>query len=437
MNYVVATSSCPFSHEKIGNREINSINVGGVATALNSMINKYGGTWICWGKGTNDKKYESEDVKNYKLKRIILERHEKIGFYDGFSNGVLWPLFHYFRQNIKISHSSYKMYYNVNRKFAYKIMEDIDNGTIIWVHDYQLTMVPGILRENNVKNKIIFTWHIPWVSPEFFSIIPEAKNIIESLAKSDIITFHTELYKKNFIDTYKYVFGNKPGSKIYTFPLGIDNKYFSYANGKKMNLYNIKDKKIIFSIDRLDYTKGLINRVLAIERLLKKYPEYINKFIYIMSVTPSRSTVVDYIAMKRELEMAIGRVNGEFSTINWSPIRYMYRKIKNSTLISYYKTADIALITPLIDGLNLVSKEFISVTEKGVLIISKFAGSAYTMKDALIVNPYDIDAIVNAITKAIKMPDNEKKERLENLKEDIETKNSEWWYKKIVSVAEK
>ncbi len=437
MNYVVVTNSCPFSHEKIGNREINSINVGGVATALNSMINKYGGTWICWGKGTCDKKYESEDVKNYKLKRVILEKHEKTGFYDEFSNGVLWPLFHYFRQNIKISHSSYKVYYNVNRKFAYKIMEDLNNDTVIWIHDYQLTMIPEILRENDVKNKIIFTWHIPWVSPEFFSIIPEAKNIMESLAKSDIITFHTELYKKNFIDTYKYIFGNKPESKIYTFPLGVNNKYYSYARGKKMNLYNINDKKIIFSIDRLDYTKGLINRVLAIERLLKRYPEYINKFIYIMNVTPSRSTVADYISMKRELEMAIGRVNGEFSTINWSPIRYMYRKIKNSTLISYYKTADIALITPLIDGLNLVSKEFISVTENGVLILSKFAGSAYTMKDALIVNPYDIDAIVNAITRAIKMPDSEKKERLKNLKKDIETKNSEWWYKKIVSVAEK
>ncbi len=437
MDYIVVTSSCPFSHEKISSREVNSISVGGVATALNSMITKYGGTWICWGKGGYDEKYTSEELGKYKIKRIILDKHEKLGYYDYFSNGVMWPLFHYFRQNIKIFNDSYKTYYNVNKKFAYKIMEDITDNTIIWIHDYQLTMVPEILRENGINNKIIFTWHIPWVSPEFFSIIPQAKDIMKSLSKSDIITFHTKIYEKNFISTYKYMFRDKLKSKVYALPLGIDNKYFSSFNNKMINLYNIKNRKIIFSIDRLDYTKGLINRILAIEGLLRRHPEYINKFVYIMNVTPSRSTVADYISMKRELEMTIGRVNGEFSTINWSPIKYMYRKIKTSTLISYYKTADIALITPLIDGLNLVSKEFISVTEKGILILSKFAGSAYTMKDALIVNPYDINEMANAIIKAIKMPENEIKERLTNLKEDVETKNSEWWYKKIISIAEK
>ncbi len=437
MNYIIVTSSCPFSHEKIGNKEIRSINVGGVATALTSMINKYGGTWICWGKGACDDKYSYENVNNYKLKRVIINKREKLGFYDNFSNGVLWPLFHYFRQNIKFSDGSYKIYYDVNKKFACKIMKNIDNDTIIWINDYQLTMVPEILRENGVKNKIIFTWHIPWVSPEFFSILPESKKIMNSISRSDIITFHVKLYKKNFIDTYNYLFNDKIKSKVYALPLGIDNKYFSSSNGKIINMEGIVNKKIIFSIDRLDYTKGLINRVLAIEKLLKKYPEYINKFVYIMNVTPSRSTVIDYIAMKRELEMTIGRVNGEFSTMNWTPIKYMYRKIKESTLISYYKTADIALITPLMDGLNLVSKEFISVTDKGVLILSKFAGSAYTMKDALIVNPYSIDEMANSIVKAMKMSDNEKKLRLKKLKKDVEIKNSRWWYNRIISLAKK
>ncbi len=433
MNYIIVTSSGPFYHEKLVDKLIVSESVGGVATAFRSLLEKNGGQWICWGKGSADGKFLNEEVHNYTIKRIILTKNEKKGYYDNYSNGALWPLFHYFRENIKFIPNAFKIYSEVNKKYADRIFETLNKESIIWLNDYQMTMVPYYLREKGVENQIIFTWHIPWISPEFFYILPEAKTIMESISKSNIITFHTKIYQKNFIDTYEFIFKQKLKSKTYAIPLGIDTEYFSYKRGKKINSTNIVNKKIIFSIDRLDYTKGLINRIIAIERLLKKHPEYSEKFVYIMNVTPSRVNVDQYIKMKREVEMTIGKVNGEYGNMGWTPIIYMYRKIKNKTLISYYKTADIALITPLIDGLNLVSKEFISVTRRGVLILSKFAGSASELQDALLVNPYDIDEIVEAIVKAFNMTDEERYSRLESLKKDVYIKNSSWWYKKIIS----
>ncbi|WP_287959986.1 trehalose-6-phosphate synthase [Acidiplasma sp.] len=433
MNYLIVTNSCPFSHDKQGNKIVTTSNVGGVATALKSMLEKFGGTWICWGRGSADENFCEEKYNNYTLKRIMLTRRERQGFYEEYSNGVLWPLFHYFRDKIKFMPVSYKIYNEVNKKFAKEISQNIENNSVIWINDYQLTMVPFHLRQMGIKNKIIFTWHIPWVSKEFYSILPEGRDIIQSLSMSDVLTFHTKLYTNNFTETYRFLFNEKPHSKVYSIPLGIDASFFSYERARKIKYDGIANKKIIFSIDRLDYTKGLINRVLAIERMLKKFPELAGKFVYVMNVTPSRTNVPEYIKMKKEIEMTVGRVNGEFSTMSWTPIIYMYRKIKDSTLLSYYKIADVALITPLIDGLNLVSKEFISVTRKGVLIISKFAGSACYLNDALHVNPYNLDEIADAIVTAINMDEGEKYDRLQKLKMEVQKKDSTWWYKKIIS----
>ncbi len=439
MTYLIVTSRCPFSHDKSHNKNITKKNVGGVASALKLLMEKEGGVWVCWGDGKQDQEYTVEERGNYKLVRVLLSQKEKKGFYDEYANGTLWPLFHYFRERIRFTPNGFRQYRAVNEKFSDKILQYLEPGMKVWIHDYQLTLVPGMLRKHGVKNFIMFTWHIPWVASEFFSILPEAEEIIHSLSKSDMITFHTPLYTSNFRSSAQKILRNSlnENQKLFSISLGIDNSYYRKSKDRNVKLEPLEGRKMIFSIDRLDYTKGLINRVLAIENMLDRFPEYSGKFVYVMVVTPSRTSVSEYQSLKRDLEMTIGRVNGAYGNISWAPIIYMYRKISDRTLMSYYSHADIALITPLVDGLNLVSKEFVSVTESGSLIISQFAGASYDLKGgALVVNPYNIPEMADAILYSLNMKKEEVQRRLSLMKENVYGKNLDWWIREIEETAE-
>lgn len=440
MTYLIVTSRCPFSYDKSHNRKVSRENVGGVASALKMLMEKEGGVWVCWGDGKLDAENEVEDRGNYKIVRVILNNKEKKGFYDNYSNGTLWPLFHYFRERIKFTRDGFRLYKQVNEKFKNKIMKYLDPDMKIWIHDYQLTLLPGMLKKSGVENFITYTWHIPWVASEFFSILPDAEEIIHSISKSDMITFHTKLYTNNFRESARNILKSTfdDEDKLYSFSLGIDNSHYYRDNGSRVRVKSLEGRKMIFSIDRLDYTKGLINRALAIENMLERFPEYSGKFAYVMVVTPSRTSVAEYQSLKKELEMTIGRVNGEHGNISWAPITYMYRKISDRTLISYYSRADIALITPLMDGLNLVSKEFVSATTSGALIISQFAGASYDLKGgALVVNPNNIQEMADAIIYSLNMRDAEVQRRLSQMKENVSERNLEWWVNQIKGVAER
>jgi trehalose 6-phosphate synthase/phosphatase len=429
----VATSRAPFSYRSTPGGEVKVHNVGGVATTLSAVLRENGGTWVCWGDGKSDMLHPEETIDGYNIHRVYLSKIEKMGFYNSYSNRVLWPLFHYFRNNIHFDSTGFKYYYIANEKFAKIIKNNITPDTTIWLHDYQLMMVPSILRTMDVNNYIVFSWHIPWVSPEFFSILPEAKFLLQSISKSNLLTFHTRLYERNFFNALQYQGINLKNSlKSLAIPLGIDTSFF-YPRKTK----TLKSKKgkifIIFSIDRLDYTKGLLQRVIAIDKILSYRKDLIGKFVYIMNVTPSRVGIPEYDEIKNRLEMEVGRVNGLYSTTSWIPIIYIYRKITGKSLISLYTKSDIALITPLIDGLNLVCKEFVSTTNKGVLILSKFAGAAESMDGALIVNPNNINELASNIVKAMEMSQQEKMERLEQMKRNVNAKDNAWWYKRIIS----
>jgi trehalose 6-phosphate synthase/phosphatase len=433
---LIVTSRAPFSYRSQGEKDIKVPNVGGVATALNRVLKKYGGTWVCWGDSRNDGEHREEEVGGYTIRRIYLTATEKLGFYNNYSNRVLWPLFHYFRNNIQMDATGFKYYYIVNEKFSKAIMEKIDSKTTIWVHDYQLMMIPSILRNMGVHNNIIFSWHIPWVSPEFFSIIPEGKFLARSVSKANLVTFHTRLYEKNFRSTLEYN-NIKLVSHLKTLsvPLGIDTKIYTPLTGKH-GLHHVKRVPIIFSIDRMDYTKGLIQRVKAIDKVLSSRSDLSGKFVYLMNVTPSRAGIPEYDEIKNRLEMEIGRVNGLYSTSTWIPIVYMYHKIPFKSLLNLYSSGDIALITPLVDGLNLVSKEFVATTRKGILILSKFAGAADGLKGALIVNPNNINEIASSIVRALEMSSEERRLRLEKMKKYVVSRNSNWWYRRIINAAE-
>ena len=439
MSYLLVTSRCPITHENVRGKHVVKDNVGGVATGLRAMMKKEGGVWVCWGDGNLDHEYQEEDYEGYKIVRILINQKEKNGFYDEFSNGTLWPLFHYFRDRIRINNIGYKYYRAVNEKFADRIMKYVTKDMKIWIHDYQLTLVPGILRSRGVKNFTIFSWHIPWVASEFYAILPRARDILESMVQSNMITFHNDQYSRNFRNSCeKLLYGEyNLENKLFAYSLGIDYEYFSSAETNQKLKDSFEGKKVIFSIDRLDYTKGLTNRVLAIENLMRRYPQYHGKFVYVMVVTPSRTSVAEYMSMKRDLEMTIGRVNGQYGDLDWTPIVYMYRKISGPTLLSYYRIADIALITPLIDGLNLVSKEFVAATDHGMLILSLFAGAIYNLPQAIIVNPNDLDAMADAIDRCIKMPAEEIRQRLTAMKNSVHVRDIRWWIYKIDGTSEK
>ncbi|MFG1545383.1 MAG: trehalose-6-phosphate synthase [Thermoplasmataceae archaeon] len=430
MRYVIVTSRCPVSHDRSGGRETLRRNVGGVVTALHQAMKANGGVWICWGDGNADMNYPVEDYEGYTVARIFLNRNEKHGFYDEYSNGTLWPLFHYFRERVRYVEDSFETYSAVNRKFAEAVAKYMDNDSVIWVHDYQLSLVPEFVRKLGIGNFIIFTWHIPWVSSEFFNILPQAKEIVDSITQADMITFHTELYRKNFRESCERL--SQPDFNVddrtSAYSLGIDSDYYSRVDEPVNPLENLqKNGKVIFSIDRLDYTKGLINRVLSVERVLKKYPDTRGRFHYVMMVTPSRTSVSEYIKMKRDLETEIGRINGSHGDIKWQPIIYMYSKISDRVLLSYYRYADIALITPVMDGLNLVSKEFVAASRQGILILSEFAGAAFNLPQALIVNPNDISAMADTIYTAMNMDKGEIARRLEAMKTSVTRRNLKWW----------
>lgn len=437
MSYLVVTSRCPISHENVGGNETIKKNVGGVATALRRAVKQEGGTWVCWGDGNLDYKYPEEDFEGYKIVRVFMTPRERKGFYDDYANGTLWPLFHYFRERMKLTPTGYSYYRTINEKFAEAIARHVKPGQKIWIHDYQLALVPRMLRDAGLENFITFTWHIPWVASEFFSTLPHARDIVDGISSSDLVTFHTNLYRKNFHESCQTLLGDRKdiSDKLYTFSLGIDTEYYSSSRASRPNIELKNNRKLIFSIDRLDYTKGLVNRALAIEALLKKYPGDARRFNYVMIVTPSRTSVSEYMSMKKDLEMTVGRINGVYSDLSWQPIIYMYRRVTDKQLISYYRSADVGLITPLIDGLNLVSKEFVAASSHGVLVLSQFAGSIYSLPHALKVNPNDIEEVADRIHEAMHMPDDEVMSRLQRMKESVLERDLNWWLESIKSVA--
>ena len=438
MSYLIVTSRCPISHEKIGGNETLKKNVGGVASALSRAMRQEGGTWICWGDGNMDHKYPEENYDGYKIVRIFLTSRERKGFYDDYANGTLWPLFHYFRDRMKLTSTGISYYRQINERFADAVAKNAKPGQKIWIHDYQLALLPKMLRDRGLDNFIMTTWHIPWVASEFYATLPEAKELLEGITASDMITFHTVLYRKNFLESCENILGKVTGieKKLYTFSLGIDSQYYSGNPANRQNIELKNNRKLILSIDRLDYTKGLVNRALAIEALLKRHPEDARKFTYVMIVTPSRTSVTEYINMKKELEMTVGRINGTYSDLNWQPIIYLYRRVTDRQLMNYYRSANVALITPLIDGLNLVSKEFVAATKNGVLILSRFAGASFDLSASLKVNPNDLNEVADKLDEALHMPENEIQFRLESMKENVIKKDINWWLSKISSTAE-
>ena len=369
---------------------------------------------------------------DFEVLPVFVDKEVYENFYNGFANSVLWPLFHYFSTLATYESQYFDAYVKVNQLFAEKIVPLLEPGDQVWVHDYQLMLLPHLVRTKKPDATIGFFLHIPFPSYEIFRLMPTEwkKMLLHGVMGADLIGFHTYDYVQHFLQSVKMILGvdhyfhnlqyQDRLIRIDLFPIGIDyNKFHSAATDPAVEeirdkaRQNLEDKKIIFSVDRLDYTKGLMQRLAGFEYFLERYPEWKEKVVFILNIVPSRSTIPAYSDRKKQIEEKIGTVNGKFSTISWQPVLYRYTHLSFTELVALYQAADVALITPLRDGMNLVAKEYVaSSTGKGVLILSELAGAASELSEAILVNPTDTFDVASSITRALAMPLYEQRNRM-------------------------
>lgn len=439
--------------------------VGGLATGMKSVHEK-NSIWIGW-TGLNTEKITdelSDQIETEAGKEncipINLTKWQEKNFYYGFSNKTIWPLFHYFMEYTFFEKIEWEAYVEVNEIFCEKVVANYEQGDIIWIHDYQLLLLPKMLREKLPEATIGFFNHIPFPSFEVFRTLPWRTEILEGILGADLIGFHTYEYERHFLSAVTRILRIQPNLdklsignriiKVGSFPMGIDFKKFSETarshQDKKEKITGVQQElnnhieqtgheKLILSIDRLDYTKGIANRICAFEYFLEKYPEYQEKVKLIMLAVPSRSDVLQYQRLKKEIDELVGRINGKYSSVGWSPILYFYRSMPFNELIDLYRTCDVALITPIRDGMNLVAKEYVATRtdQTGVLILSEMAGAAQEMNEALIINPNNYEEIADSIKQALEMPVEEQKKRNQFLQHRLKRYNIEKWANDFMS----
>ncbi len=378
---------------------------------------------------------------------IFIETKIYNRFYNGFCNATIWPLFHYFPYLVEFDVETFESYEHVNHMFADKLLTILREDDILWVHDYQLMQVPGLVREKLPRITIGFFLHIPFPSFEVFRLLhkPWKEKIVSGLLGADLIGFHTHEYVQHFLKTVQMVHGldyqfrhilmKDKVVKAEMFPLGIDFNKFHEADSnpgvierKNQIRDNFAGKKIIFSVDRLDYTKGVTHRLSGFEQFLDDHPEWKGKVVFILVIVPSRQIISKYNERKKMIEERVGRINGKYSSLEWQPIIYRYSHLVFEDLCALYQSADVGLITPIRDGMNLVAKEYVaSQRDAGVLVLSELAGAANEMGEAVLVNPMDKREVGHAIHTALTMPPEEQKQKIELLQKRLRDYSVSHW----------
>lgn len=415
-----------------------SPSVGGLATGLSSLNETHNCIWIgfCGVNAEMMKKHDANLIherliRDHRSYSVTLSAQDVRLYYNGFSNRTIWPLFHYFTLYTSYDPETWRAYISVNRKFLEAFKEVYEEGDLVWVHDYHLMLLPGMIREEFPAAKIGFFLHIPFPSYEVFRLLPWRQEILHGILGSDLIGFHTFGYLRHFLNSVQWILGMEHSLgelhlenrtvKCDIFPMGIDYaRYSRYTDNAKVTKEiaslgkSMAGKKMILSMDRLDFTKGIPERLEAYNRFLEKYPEFHEKVVLVMIAVPSRDKVETYIALRDRINELVGRINGRFSTMSWTPIRYHYRSFPFESIMAFYHCSHVALVTPHRDGMNLVAKEYVAsrVNGDGVLILSEMAGSAEELGEALIVNPNNTEEIADAVADALSMDEDEQRERM-------------------------
>ena len=461
---VVVSNRLPISLKRSEDSDDLSVlpGSGGLVTAMAPILRNRGGKWIGWSGTFGESEEDIERIQGvlddysedagYSLHSVPLTREEMRGYYYGFANEIVWPLFHDFQSRAVFDPDYWRSYLDVNFKFAEVVASSTTPDDYVWVHDYHLMHQALFLRSMGVRRKCGFFLHIPFPSPDIFMKLPWRWKIIQALLEFDLVGFHTIRDRRNFAQCLHTLMPEvrvrgrgavvtahvgEREVRIGAFPISIDYNQFANLAGSDDVIETafrlrqaLKHRKLILGVDRLDYTKGIPERMKAIDLTLRRYPDLKGRINFIQVVVPSREEVEEYKELKLEIEQLVGRINGEHSVPGWVPIQYLYRNLPREELAAYYSAADMALVTPLRDGMNLVAKEYCAcnVSESGVLILSEFAGAAGQLQRwAYMVNPHDLEGVARAIRRTFYWDNTERTVRMRRLRDSVRRSNIYWW----------
>lgn len=465
--YVVSNRE-PYMHVRQRARVECIVPAGGLVTALDPVMQACGGVWVAHGSGDADR--ESTDSlgklrvppeePRYVLRRVWLTKEEEEGYYYGFSNEGIWPLCHITHTRPIFRLDDWKDYQNVNVKFSEAILEEIadEEAPVVLVQDYHFALLPMLIKTKRPDAHVGIFWHIPWPNPEAFGICPWKEELLVGLLNSDLIGFHIQFHCNNFLETVDRFIESKINweqfsverqgqvTSVKPFPISVAFPNPTYEKDKdEIPLKELREKLlkevgvranvIGVGVDRIDYTKGIVERCKAVERFLEKYPEYVGQFTFVELGAPSRTHIKRYHDLIAEIEESTDKINWRFQTRDWKPIVFLKGHHTHESINRWYKTADVCIVTSLHDGMNLVAKEFIAARddEEGILIVSQFTGASRELQDALIVNPYDIEQVADTIHTALTMDQQNRRERMKRLREVLRERNVYRWAANLVT----
>jgi alpha,alpha-trehalose-phosphate synthase [UDP-forming] len=464
----VVSNREPYIHQRNGKSLEVTVPPSGLVTALEPVLTACDGTWIAHGSGDADKEVVDghdrlrvpPENPRYTLRRIWLSKEEEEGYYYGFANEGLWPLCHIAHTRPIFRERDWQLYQEVNHKFAAAVIEEIADtpNPVVLVQDYHFALLPRLLKEKRPDVRVAIFWHIPWPNPEAFGICPWQRQLVDGLLGADLIGFHVQSHCNNFLQTVDRVVESRVDWEHFSvsrqnhrtlvrpFPISVDlgeDKVIepdSYATNYLdrtglLHSLGVETAFVGVGVDRVDYTKGIHERFRAIERFLEKYPKYQGQFTFLQIGAPSRTHIKRYHDLMGELEAEAERINWRFQSGNWKPILFLNRQHSHAEINRYYRAADLCLVTSLHDGMNLVAKEFLAARrdERGVLILSQFTGAARELRDALLVNPYDIDQTAEAIRVALEMDPEEKQVRVHRMRRIIRENNIHRWAGNLIT----
>jgi len=425
---------------------------GGLAVALHAAIEETGGLWFGWSGRIDPHRsgaMHEQNAGNIQYVTIDLSRRDHADYYNGFANRSLWPLLHFRVDLVDYSRETYAAYRRVNALFAEKLAPLLRDDDLVWIHDYHLIPLAALLREHGVRCKLGFFLHVPMPSSDLLAALPQHTRLFEGLSAYDLVGFQTERDLERFQD-YVRLFGRgkvidhgvleTPGGRLLragAFPISIDTGHIAQQAAAAIDKASVKrlaeslsGRALAIGVDRLDYSKGLPERFRAFERYLKRHPEQLGKLTFLQIAPLSRGDVAEYRTLREELEQLAGHINGSHAEPDWTPMRYVNRNFPHASLTGFYRLARVGLVTPLRDGMNLVAKEFVAAQDPddpGVLVLSTFAGAARELDSALLVNPYDLDGVADAIATAMRMRLPERRERWQAMMDTLRTHDITAW----------
>jgi trehalose 6-phosphate synthase len=466
-NLIVVSNREPYMHVKQGNSIECIVPAGGLVTALDPILRACGGTWLAHGSGDADRENSDKEGRlrvppvepAYSLRRVFLTKEEEEGYYYGFSNEGIWPLCHITHTRPLFRLDDWVQYQKVNEKFAEVLLEEIrhEHEPLILIQDYHFCLLPLLIKAKRPDARVALFWHIPWPNPEVFGICPWKQEILVGLLGADILGFHIQFHCNNFLETVDRYLESKVnweqfsierrGTRTLVRPFPISVAFTGIAHdGEKIELERERKDRILkmigtsakylgVGVDRIDYTKGIVERFRGVERFLEKYPEYVGQFSFVELGAPSRTHIKRYHDLLSELDEVAEQINWRFRIKGWKPIVFLKAHHTHATVNEFYQIADFCAVTSLHDGMNLVAKEFATAREDehGVLILSQFTGAARELLDALIVNPYDTEDLAHAFHRALTMPLEEQALRMGRLRTSIRERNVYRWAGNIVT----